>query len=281
MSRSKSRTDEGSYVRKRCTFAMSASSSLASQAVPTTSAAPFSNRRGFSTKMVDDVGLETWPMVMSASILSERSHAKARRFDGVQKKGCSHICCADGRSRGLRCIIELTRSCASTDSPTRASVLGRLCMMLASRSYHSPNGCTPGMSVEWKMHPNENMSTDRLVLELEEPGASIGDASASEPELLQWSLLPPLLLTLTLIFTLLLPSDLMEESDVHRCAMTSGACHPTLPGPTPTEFVPPLDWPRSDESAIVLTPKLLCPSSCLPRPMSEIFASYWPSKKAL
>jgi hypothetical protein len=51
-------------------------------------------------------------------------------------------------------------------------------------------------------------------------------------------------------------------------AITSGAVHPTLPGPTKLAF----SLFKAEERAMLLAPKLLCPgTSCFPSPMSDIF----------
>ena len=106
------------------------------------------------------------------------------------------------------------------------------------------------------MHPREKMSTDLLVrvLEVKSMGDASGNVSATRAG--------PL------------PSDLTLESDEIRFAITSGACHPTLPGPGPAvEDWPPFECPLNDASPSALAPKLLCPNSYLPNPMSEIFAT--------
>ena len=76
--------------------------------------------------------------------------------------------------------------------------------MLASRSYHSPYGCTLGTNTLWKMHPREKISTD-LRLEFVAVLALVDDDDEGDG----------------------------DGSAPVRNARTSGACQPMLPGAAP------------------------------------------------
>ena len=96
------------------------------------------------------------------------------------------------------------------------------------------------------MHPKEKMSTDLLVRP-----TSRGEASTQDSD-----------------------SELVDEvSGDQRIAITSGACHPTLPAPAPaTEALPA--GPPTEPVPRVLRPKLLWPANCFPNPISDILGTY-------